>query len=297
MREAISSRRLARWTIGLALLWGGAAPALDLLPASAVAPGRTAGAGFVQVDSSLSPWGGLGEGAEVELRAGFPGQLYDVVAVEVASPTGGVAEGSAAAFDVVGQCDDGSRLVPAAESWDIVAGPIATLDGGGQAMLAAVYRVETGVVQATAFGFTGQGAVRVLDSDPDNYGLYAHDNIQDLWQIGYFGPSSTNGLAGADPDGDRDDNYYEFIAGTDPLLPGSAFRVTVSRSGGLRVAGAPAGTNRTYRLQQAASLRPGVWTDVGEGTGFLSNGQWVVTGLSGTNALQNYRMAVEYSWR
>jgi alpha-L-rhamnosidase len=85
------------------------------------------------------------------------------------------------------------------------------------------------------------------------------------WAAAWFGTSANiPALAGmtADPDGDGQDNYSEFIAGTDPTNPLSYFNIgsvalnntlSVSLSG---VAG------RTYILQRTARLGGAVWTPV-----------------------------------
>lgn len=298
MNRRIHDGLLRRLTAAILLTSFGAAHAAPELAHATYSPGgRTSAGGGLTLDSSIEPWGAAGATGDHIVRPGFSGRLYDVQTLEVGVQAPAVPEENAVEFDVAGRCDDATVLPAETEAWSIVAGPIAALGGTGHALTAAVYQEETGVVEAVAFGLTARGQVRVLDQDPDNFGLYAHDEVQDRWQVGYFGPDSTNGLAGADPDGDADDNFYEFIAGTDPLSPQSAFRVDIARSGGLRVSGSPANTNRTYHLQQTANLKSGVWSPVAEGSGYFSNGQWSVSGLSGTNPLSQYRMAIEYNWR
>lgn len=261
------------------------------------AAGQQITGGDVLIDSTMDTWVGESSAGDHELRAGFAGQLYDVVALKVSALPGEVAEEQAVAFGVAGRCDDGTFLAADTETWSLLTGPLATLDGNGQGVAAPVYQTETARVAVAALNLVATGEVRVLDVDPDNFGLYAHDEIQDLWQVAYFGPSSTNGLAGANPDGDQDNNHQEFIVGTDPLSAQSAFRVALARGGGLRVSGAPAYTSRVYRLERTANLRSGTWTPEVAGTGSMSNGQWVVAGLSDTNPLVQYRMLVEYPWR
>ncbi len=261
------------------------------------AAGQQITGGDVLIDSTMDAWVGESAAGDFELRAGFAGQLYDVVALTVSPAPGEVAEEQTVAFGVSGRCDDGTFLVADTETWTLLSGPLATLDGSGHGLAAPVYQTETARVTVAALNLVATGEVRVLDVDPDNFGLYAHDEIQDLWQVAYFGPASTNGLAGANPDGDQDNNHQEFIVGTDPLSAQSAFRVALARSGGLRVSGSPAYTSRMYRLERTANLRAGTWTPEAAGTGSMSNGQWVVAGLSDTNPLVQYRMLVEYTWR
>lgn len=298
MLEKDYSVRLAKIALLLALGSTGVGRAASVQSlGTRSAAGQQITGGDVLIDSTMDAWVGESSAGDHELRAGFAGQLYDVVALKVSALPGEVAEEQAVAFGVAGRCDDGTFLAADTESWDLLAGPLATLDGNGQGVAAPVYQTETARVTVAALNLVATGEVRVLDVDPDNFGLYAHDDIQDLWQVTYFGPSSTNGLAGANPDGDQDDNHQEFIVGTDPLSAQSAFRVALARGGGLRVSGAPAYTSRVYRLERTANLRSGTWTPEAAGTGSMSNGQWVVAGLSDTNPLVQYRMLVEYPWR
>ena len=281
-----------------AILWAGTAAAEPVLTHDvSSAAGRQVSAAQVVIDGTMDAWSGQASAGASALRAGFVGQLYDVTSLQVSALPASVSEAQAVDFDVAGLCDDGSFLAADSEAWSILAGPLASLDGSGHGMAAPVYQGETGVVRVAALNFSATGRVAVLDTDPDNFGLYAHDQIQDLWQVGYFGPASTNGMAGANPDGDQDDNYQEFIVGTDPSSPQSAFRVALSRSGTLRMTGSPAYSSRVYRIERTTNLRGGAWTPVSEGTGALTNGQWAVAGLSDTNPAAQYRMQVEYNWR
>ena len=67
----------------------------------------------------------------------------------------------------------------------------------------------------------------MLDTDPDNFGSYAGDGLNDHWQYEFFGPD--NPLAGPaiDADADGDVNRFEFVAGVDPTDPQSCFRLSL----------------------------------------------------------------------
>lgn len=263
-------------------------------PASA---GLRAEAPGVTLVGSLGDWGAQADQGVVGLRAGFVGQLYDVVALDVAPSLPAVGEGAGVDFSAVGRCDDDTRLTADEAAWSVVAGPLATIDDGGHGVAAAVYQAETATVRVAALELTALGSVRVLDVDPDNFGIFGGDDVQDLWQVSHFGAASTNGLASADPDGDGQDNRSEFVVGTDPQAADAGFRLAMARAGTLRVSGSPAFSSRLYQLERTDALRTGAWQAVAGGTAVLSNGQWVVAGLVETNPLALYRMRVEYPWR
>ena len=257
---------------------------------------RAEAAGFTLV-GNLGEWGAQVDQGVVGLRAGFVGQLYDVVALVVAPESQEVDEGASVAFAAVGRCDDDTMLVPDSANWSLISGPLVAIDDAGLGTAGAVYEAETATVRVAALDLTALGSVRVLDVDPDNFGIFGGDDVQDLWQVGHFGVASTNGLASADPDGDGQDNRSEFVVGTDPLAADAGFRLALARAGTLRVSGSPAFGTRLYQLERTDALRTGAWQSVAGGTAALSNGQWVIAGLAETNPLALYRMRVEYPWR
>jgi glycosidase len=107
-----------------------------------------------------------------------------------------------------------------------------------------------------------------LDSDGDG--------IPDWWMLGYFnhptGQSNDNSLASDDADGSGFSNLQDYLAGTDPLNPSTAFRITnISIVGSDVQVTWTTEPNKTNQLQSSSA--PGTnstWNNVGSitlGTG------------------------------
>ena len=100
------------------------------------------------------------------------------------------------------------------------------------------------------------------------------DGIPDWWRLAYFdhptGQAGGNSRAGDDADGDGATNGHEFLAGTNPLDSGSAFRISgFFFATGSNTVSWPTVSNRNYQLQQCESIN-GMWAGVGplrSGTG------------------------------
>jgi hypothetical protein len=71
---------------------------------------------------------------------------------------------------------------------------------------------------------SGIQARKIADLDSDG------DGIPDWWMLAYFnhptGQAGDNSLASDDADGSGFSNLQDFLAGTDPTNPNSAFRIT-----------------------------------------------------------------------
>jgi endonuclease/exonuclease/phosphatase family metal-dependent hydrolase len=86
----------------------------------------------------------------------------------------------------------------------------------------------------------------------------------ELWQIQYFGSTNNpSASVNADPDGDQQNNYAEFTAGTIPTNSASVFRIaTVTREGNnLRIAWTM-GSGKTNALQVSSGNVTGVYSDL-----------------------------------
>jgi hypothetical protein len=72
------------------------------------------------------------------------------------------------------------------------------------------------------------GSVTINDVNPDNFGLYAADGIPDLWQKGYFGLDNPLAAPGEDPDGDNQNNLFEYLSGYSPADGAAFLRLSIT---------------------------------------------------------------------
>ncbi len=163
-------------------------------------------------------------------KAGYLAQLTEVTALQLAATPATVDETATRQLSAAQLLDDDSlNLLAATEvTWSVQGGPLSGIDTSGLATADAVYQDTAATAQGDHAGATGTLALTVLDSIPDNFGLYAGDNLADDWQFQNFGLE--NPLAGPllDPDGDGQNNAFEEIAGLIPTDPQSHFSLAIA---------------------------------------------------------------------
>jgi uncharacterized delta-60 repeat protein len=89
--------------------------------------------------------------------------------------------------------------------------------------------------------------------------------ITDLeaWRLQYFGVTTPTGNAAdnADPDGDGQNNLFEFVAGLIPTDATSQFHQTIDTSSGhAKITFSPRFTSRTYVVETSTTLDGGSWS-------------------------------------
>ncbi|MBK1789714.1 DUF1566 domain-containing protein [Persicirhabdus sediminis] len=123
------------------------------------------------------------------------------------------------------------------------------------------------------------------------------DGILDAWRRKYFGGTGTTtndqSAAAADPDGNGQTNWQEYLAMTDPTDPNSTFRAELSGDGSYYSFTFPSSSERVYTLWRSADLSEGSWQQVdGQVNLAGSDGYHVLTDPSPTDKQGFYRVEV-----
>lgn len=123
----------------------------------------------------------------------------------------------------------------------------------------------------SGFAFTGEGLAALPVATPGLPGDSVGNGLEDSWEIENFGYLGVPPLEDADSDGTS--NELEFLAGTDPLDPASAFRPLVVRAGDALLVRFPTVAGRHYRIKGSADLRQ--WDLLDTLTGDGSMAEWL----------------------
>ena len=141
-----------------------------------------------------------------------------------------VNEGAALQLTAWQLLDDATFLaVPAASvAWSVQSGPLTGISTAGVATAGIVYQDNAATAQGIFSGNTGALGLTVKNVNPDDFGSYAGDEIDDGWQNQYFGLNNPNAAPHVDFDGTGQTNLFKYIAGLDPLDANSRFTLRAS---------------------------------------------------------------------
>jgi hypothetical protein len=230
-------------------------------------------------------------------KHGYLGQLSEVTALQLtASPTT-VNETSTCQLSGVELFDDLTTIsVPATNiSWSVVSGPLTDINSSGLVTAGTVYQSTTATALGSYAGVTATLALTVLDSIPDNFGSYAADGVADDWQIQYFGQNNPLAAPSLDPDGDGQDNLFEFTAGLVPTNPLSHFVVSIAAVPGQatqkQVVFEPIVVGRGYTVQTSSDLSTASWITLA-GSSSDNGSQRTVTDTSATGGKKFYKVEI-----
>ncbi len=264
------------------------------------AGGRRLSGGVYTIDAEA---GGVGviastAGSTFTNKGGYVGQLYDVKGLALSAAPATVGEGTTTQLGAASVLDDLTQLAinAGAVTWSVDSGPLDAISVGGLATAGIVYQ-DTGAVARGIFGgFNSTVNLVVKNTNPDNFGTYAGDGIDDAWQVQYFGLDNPNAGPARDPDGDGRTNLQEFAEGTVPTNPASRFQLRIvpvtGQPGQKALIFSPRLTDRAYTPQFRTSLTSGTWAPL-TGTSDSDNGQErTVIDLSATGPNKFYRIEV-----
>lgn len=231
-------------------------------------------------------------------KHGYIGQLYDVKSLQLSANPTNVNEGATRQLSASATLDDNTKLNPIATAvkWGVLSGPIHSVSASGLALATNVYQDTPASVQGTFSGQPGALALNVLNTGNDDFGLYAGDGIDDSWQVQYFGLNNTNAAPLADPDGDGQNNRFEFTAGTDPLVAKSHFSLRIESVPGRpffkNIIFGPIIPPRDYAVISSPDLAPGSFSKLVNYDVSDSGDERTVTDLEATETNKSYQIFI-----
>lgn len=218
--------------------------------------------------------------AGVQDKAGYTGQLYNPTSLALVAPASEFPEENSLQLGATARLDDETGLVLAGGqiTWSVESGPLDGIDASGIAQSSAVFEDSPAVARGAWSTFAATLGLTVTDTLADNFGSYAKDEISDGWQVAFFGVENPDAAALADPDGDGQENRFEFLAFTDPKDPASWFSTQLDPGGAVRFS--PVSPLRTYTLFSSPDLRPSTFDAVSSVTTFDLSGERTIVDLS-----------------
>lgn len=233
------------------------------------------------------------------VKHGYIGQLTEVTALQLAATPTTVNETATRQLSAAQLLDDDSlNLLPATDvTWSVASGPLSGIDANGLATADVVYQDTAATAQGDYAGASGTLGLSVLDSIADNFGLYAGDGLGDDWQVQYFGLDNPLAAPLLDPDGDGQNNFFEFTAGLIPTDPLSRFNLTIApvlgQPGQKDVVFDPIVAGRSYTVMTSPDLTTGSWVDLVGGSVTDNGDQRTVTDISASETRKFYTVEIE----
>lgn len=231
-------------------------------------------------------------------KSGYLGQLYEPLSLQISADPATINEGGSRQLTATVLLDDATLLTinPASITWSILSGPLTSISTAGLVIAGQVYQNTQSRVAGIWGVLSGSLDLSVLDTDPDNFGTYAGDGLADSWQYQYFGPDNPQAGPAKDPDGDNQDNRFEYIAGIVPTDPTSRFALRIEPvpgfSGRANLIFGPRLADRTYTVTAATTLSSGMFTPLGSTLTNDSGKERTVTDLNATGSTKFYRVEV-----
>ncbi|MCX6902994.1 MAG: hypothetical protein NTW03_05870 [Verrucomicrobia bacterium] len=266
------------------------------------AGGKRVGSASYMMDGSLGSLGGMAVAAspQVVARNGYVGQLYDVQSLALSASPPNVNEAATSQLAAKAILDDFTCLSLSVTSvaWSVAGGPIASINASGLASASNVYQDTPATVRADYQSKFGTLSLTVLNVNNDDFGIYAHDGIDDAWQVRYFGVGNTNAGPTADPDGDYQNNLFEYAADTVPTNSFSRFQLSIAPVTGhpawMNLTFSPCLSNRTYAVLFNTNLSLGGFSSLASIRSSSNAAQVTFTDKGATNAARFYRVGITF---
>jgi hypothetical protein len=241
-------------------------------------------------DGTLGALGGAAQSgvSSIVVRHGYAGQLCDVSRLAIKAAATNVNEAGSCQLSAQAVLDDGTwfSLVGSSLVWSRVSGPVSSISAGGLVTVSNVYQDMIATVRGDYLTWFSSQTLAIANVGLDDFGAYANDEVEDSWQVRYFGLSSSSAGANGDPDHDGMNNLAEYLADTNPTNTISCLRILSARSAlGTKVS-FQSSTNRRYTLYYRTNLQSGAWTNIPSQTD--------VSGHGGTELFTDPELAAKY---
>jgi hypothetical protein len=231
-------------------------------------------------------------------KSGYVGQLYEVTGLTLTSASPTVNETATVQLNASQSLDDATFLAVSAASvaWSVQSGPITGVNTSGVATAGTVYQNTAATARGVYLGNTGTVGLTVVNTLPDNFGSYAGDGLDDAWQNQYFGLNNPNAAPLVDPDGDGQDNLFEFTAGLVPTNPLSRFLLRIEPVAGeparKRLVFSPRWNDRTYQVVTSTTMEAAGWSALTGGIVSDNGTERTVTDTAATEPRKFYRVEI-----
>lgn len=184
--------------------------------------GGGSGSGVYELESSVGEaFSGPTEsvGGDTAVLFGLAPQLYTASSLSIGGSVEEVDEGGAVALTFQVMLDDGTAaaLDGAAVGWTGLEG----LTADGTALVGRVYQDTEAVAEFSYLGATEAWFFSIKNTGNDDFGFYANDGVDDLYQFFRFGEDNPEGNGFLDKDGDGFSTLVEFAVGSDPNVAGA----------------------------------------------------------------------------
>lgn len=263
--------------------------------------GHVSSARYV-IDSTLGEIGGPATASRAPITSGhgFASSLTEVTNLAVSAFPSTLNEGAAGQLTATARLDDGTfaDVTATGARWSVLGGPLRPNPANGLVQASNVFQNTLASVQASYLNTSATLGLQVLNVTTDDFGSYAGDGLDDAWQVQFFSLNNTNAGPARDPDGDGQNNRFEFVAGTTPTDAASRFNLGIASVAGQptrrNIRFNPRFTTRSYQVEYRTNLASGSFAPL---TGTLTNDagqQRTVTDLNATNRARYYRVQITF---
>ncbi|MCF7669808.1 MAG: hypothetical protein K9N48_08545 [Verrucomicrobia bacterium] len=230
------------------------------------------------------------------LKQGFIAGIYEIERLSIHSTPEQVMAGGSSRIEAEFVADDQTTVCigDVAPEWEIVDGPIREIRDNGELIAADVYTNTIAVIKATAI-FKAGLELQVVDSDYDNFGVYAGDGLPDYWQHYYFGLDGGQAMPQMDPDNDGRNNRIECITGFSPIddTEKFVFKVFLDQADLPSLILNKAIPGRRYSIESSDTLS-GPWSTVVSLVPVSETHDFVVNDLDTGRAMRFFRLRMEW---